>query len=279
MNGKLFFGVLFILFLTGCGSHKKVRSQKQKAIYQGNKRELPLVRQSQHVKKLERLNPSFNKHTLQYIGKYAPLAVAEMFENRIPASITLAQGILESASGRSQLALKSNNHFGIKCHKGWEGEKVFYHDDIKDECFRKYQHVYSSYRDHSEFLTRRKRYADLFKLRQSDYKGWAKGLKKLGYATDRDYSKKLVRIIEEYRLYEFDQLNNKEFKNSEPAPGTSLVKVKTLPDTSTSKYYTVKKGDTLYSIAKKFKISVAFLKEKNKLENNILSIDQELIVK
>ena len=141
-----------------------------------------------------------------------PLAVLEMHEYKIPASITLAQGILESGNGRSQLASKSNNHFGIKCHKGWKGQRVYHDDDAKGECFRKYTYVATSYKDHSKFLSTRRRYADLFKLRKTDYKGWARGLKKAGYATDRKYPKKLIKIIEDYKLYEFDKFSKKDLK-------------------------------------------------------------------
>ena len=130
----------------------------------------------------------------------------------IPASITLAQGILESGSGTSTLAMKANNHFGIKCHVHWEGPSIYHDDDEKNECFRKYQNVSESYRDHSLFLSERSRYAFLFELRKTDYKGWAKGLQKAGYATSKTYAKKLINLINEYDLSRYDQkkLNRKE---------------------------------------------------------------------
>jgi flagellum-specific peptidoglycan hydrolase FlgJ len=129
--------------------------------------------------------------TAVYIATYAEIAKRRNAQiSKIPASITLAQGILESASGKGRLAVKANNHFGIKCH-GWTGAKIYHDDDRSQECFRKYKEAVSSYEDHSRFLTERRRYQDLFKLKPDDYKGWAKGLKKAGYATDRKYPDKL----------------------------------------------------------------------------------------
>lgn len=143
--------------------------------------------------------------TTDYIELYKDLAVKEMKRTRIPASITMAQGILESGSGNSTLARKSNNHFGIKCHSDWNGKKVYHDDDRRNECFRKYKTVYESYIDHSDFLTGKGRYSSLFDLKTTDYKGWAKGLKKAGYATDPKYSHRLIKIIEDYKLYLLDE--------------------------------------------------------------------------
>ena len=278
MKVKLFFAVLCILFLASCSSSRKISTKKNNnvKVVKNPINKLPSVRQQQHVKKLEKGNKSLNKHTLQYIKKYAPLAVLEMHKYNIPASVTLAQGILESGNGRSQLASKSNNHFGIKCHTGWKGAKVYHDDDEKGECFRKYKYVQSSYKDHSEFLSGRRRYASLFKLRKSDYKGWAKGLKKAGYATDKKYPKKLIKIIEEYKLYEFDKFTKKDLKRGKIE---KPKKRNTKPKKSIPEYYQVKKGDTLYSIARKFKTTVALIKEVNGLKNNSLSIGQRLLVK
>lgn len=169
----------------------------------------------------------------EYIERYSVLAVQEMYRSGVPASITLAQGMLESGNGLSELALKGNNHFGIKCHNGWKGDKIFHDDDRKGECFRKYTSPEFSYRDHSDFLRYRDRYKFLFDLDITDYKGWAHGLKKAGYATDPSYPKKLIKLIEEYRLYEYDvkpysygQPSRKEDKPSrkhdgkEPEPQT-----------------------------------------------------------
>lgn len=145
-----------------------------------------------------------NQAYVDYIQKYAHIAVSEQAKFGIPASITLAQGLLESGAGKSELALKSNNHFGIKCHTGWTGERTYHDDDAEQECFRKYKNVSESYDDHSLFLTSRPRYADLFSLKATDYKGWAHGLKKAGYATDPNYANKLIKIIEDYGLHQLD---------------------------------------------------------------------------
>ncbi len=148
----------------------------------------------------------FSQTKRDYIYKFAQIAVKEMEQSKIPASITLAQGILESRYGLSDLSTSSNNHFGIKCHKGWTGQKTYHDDDAKDECFRKYTSPYESFRDHSQFLTTRSRYSDLFKLSIYDYKGWARGLRKAGYATNPKYADHLIKLIEEEQLYVFDQM-------------------------------------------------------------------------
>lgn len=140
----------------------------------------------------------------RYIRKYKGLAIEEMKKFKIPASITMAQGILESGNGNSTLARKAKNHFGIKCHKDWKGKSMKWDDDAPNECFRKYNSVNESFRDHSEFLVERDRYASLFKLKITDYKGWAKGLQKAGYATNKSYSKLLIKIIEENNLQKLD---------------------------------------------------------------------------
>ena len=147
------------------------------------------------------LSFSQNK-TLEYIGKYKSLAIEEMKLYNIPASIKLAQAILESASGTSKLSKNANNHFGIKCHNSWEGEKIFMDDDEKNECFRKYDSDIESYRDHSIFLSSRGRYSELFD--NNDYKKWARGLKKAGYATNKEYDKLLIKLIKKYDLDDFD---------------------------------------------------------------------------
>ncbi len=148
----------------------------------------------------QRKNARYN----EYIKQYAPLAVEQMQQYKIPASITLAQGLLESGAGSSSLARKSNNHFGIKCGSSWKGRTVRHDDDAPKECFRVYKSVSDSYEDHSLFLKRGARYAFLFELKITDYKGWAKGLKKAGYATDPSYANRLITIIEDYELYQYD---------------------------------------------------------------------------
>ncbi len=140
-----------------------------------------------------------------YIKKYAPAATKNMRFFKIPASITLAQGILESGYGEGTLAKKANNHFGIKCHKDWKGKSITHDDDEKGECFRSYKNPLKSYRDHSLFLVDRDRYSNLFTLNRKDYKGWASGLKAAGYATDPKYADKLISLIERFNLIRFDE--------------------------------------------------------------------------
>ena len=146
----------------------------------------------------------------RYVKKYADMAVKEMIRSGVPASITLAQGMLESGNGMSRLATEGNNHFGIKCHKGWEGKTMYHDDDAKGECFRVYKSVADSYKDHSDFLRYRDRYKFLFDLERTDYKGWAYGLKKAGYATDPGYPAKLIKYIEDYGLARYDVLEKAE---------------------------------------------------------------------
>ena len=158
------------------------------------------------------ISVSAQNKTLKYIAKYSDVAVLEMNKYKIPASITLAQGILESGSGESRLAIKGNNHFGIKCHDDWRGKIIIQDDDRARECFRKYSNVADSYRDHSRFLTERGRYSFLFEYNQDDYKKWARGLKKAGYATNPKYASLLINLIEKYNLTRFDNRIEKEQK-------------------------------------------------------------------
>ena len=210
-------------------------------------------------------NITYKETVILYIENYSPIAKEEMLQYGIPASITLAQGILESGAGRGELSAKSNNHFGIKCHKGWTGERVYHDDDKLQECFRKYKDPKYSFRDHSLFLTQRSRYNDLFKHKKDDYKSWAKGLKKAGYATDPKYPDKLIRIIETYELFVYDEevLGKKKSKKKEKK-------------SSNIKSYVVEKGDTLYSISRKFNLTVDTLKTYNDLDSNTIDVGQVL---
>ena len=158
------------------------------------------------------ISVSAQNKTLKYISKYSDVAVLEMNKYKIPASITLAQAILESGSGESRLAVEGNNHFGIKCHDNWSGEIIIQDDDLPGECFRKYSNVADSYRDHSRFLTERGRYSFLFEYNQDDYKKWARGLKKAGYATNPKYASLLINLIEKYNLSRYDNGITKEQK-------------------------------------------------------------------
>jgi LysM repeat protein len=171
-----------------------------------------------------------------YIEKYSSLAVEEMYRSGIPASITLAQGLLESGNGCSELALKSNNHFGIKCHNNWEGKKVYYDDDAKGECFRKYPNPEDSYRDHSDFLRYRARYRFLFDYPVTDYKAWAFGLKKAGYATDPEYPTKLIKLIEDYELHQYDRRKSATSSRLPVSPAV-IEQVKPLSDSQREEFH------------------------------------------
>lgn len=200
---------------------------------------------------------SYKKNsTPDYIDLYKDLAIKEMKRVGIPASITMAQGILESGNGNSTLARKSNNHFGIKCHSDWKGKRVYHDDDAKGECFRKYKTVYESYIDHSEFLTTKQRYASLFELKITDYKGWAKGLKKAGYATDPKYAHHLIDIIEKYKLYLLDE--NKYWKKpSSSSKGNDDFEITpyithVVDYNNRVKYIRVEEGDSFETVSQEF---------------------------
>jgi len=216
----------------------------------------------------------------QYIEKWKDVAIDNMEKYGIPASITLAQGILESGDGNSMLAKEANNHFGIKCH-GWKGKKVYHDDDKKGECFRSYKSAADSYADHSEFL-QKKRYAFLFDLKKTDYKAWAKGLKKAGYATNPRYPQLLIQIIEKNELYKYDDGNQellaakkepkrKKFKLKKPAKeSTDVITVETANrnislHTNRIKYIVAKKGDNIKSISADLDMSPWQIKKYNDL--------------
>lgn len=211
---------------------------------------------------------------LAYIDKYKEVAKDNMIRTGIPASVTLGQAILESGAGTGPLSVQANNHFGIKCHKEWTGPSISYTDDEENECFRKYQEPSESFRDHSFFLTSRPRYEPLFQLAQDDYKEWAKGLKAAGYATDPKYPDKLIGLIEKYQLNKYDA----EVLGKEYVPVASVAKNDIVYADDTQRY-TVVKGDTLYSLSKKFNITIEELKKKNNLTDNSLSLGQRIIVK
>lgn len=206
----------------------------------------------------------------EYIEKYAETAVREMKATGIPASITLAQGCLESGNGNSTLATKANNHFGIKCHKNWKGKTIRHDDDEKNECFRSYRSADESFRDHSDFLRYSDRYAALFNLELTDYKGWAYGLQKAGYATAKTYAESLIRIIEENELYRYDKLDRKareelpptpmeaEFSTAfKPYPGHKLYTAslgREIRTTNGVAWIIARDGDTYAGLAKEFNL-------------------------
>jgi flagellum-specific peptidoglycan hydrolase FlgJ len=218
---------------------------------------------------------------IEYINQYKEVAKENMKKFGVPASIALGQGILESGAGTGDLSLKANNHFGIKCHAEWAGPSVRHDDDAPDECFRKYDKVIESYYDHSLFLSSRPWYKPLFKLPINDYKGWAKGLKNAGYATDPKYPNKLISLIEKYQLQKIDA----EVLEGKSASSDSLLITENSyvnqnsQNESTEDSYLVSPGDTLYSISKKFNITIEDLKKKNNLSDNSLSLGQSLKVK
>ncbi len=205
-----------------------------------------------------------------YVASFHEIAKNSMKTHGIPASIILAQGILESGAGKGKLAQSANNHFGIKCHTGWTGDSVKHDDDAEQECFRKYTQPSESYKDHSLFLTSRSRYATLFKLDKGDYQSWARGLKAAGYATDVKYPDKLIGLIERFELYKYDnEVLNRNY-----------IPVKKDPELEISEgYYTIQQGDTLYSLSKKFNQTVEDLKKMNNLVDNTISIGQKIKIK
>ena len=218
------------------------------------------------------IHPSFvfKKQTpKEYILKYKEEAIKEMNRTGVPASITLAQGMLESGYGNSRLARKANNHFGIKCHSDWKGATFKMDDDAKNECFRTYNSVLESYNDHSEFLTKNKRYSDLFLLNMNDYKAWAKGLSKAGYATNPNYASRIISIIEDLKLYTFDEEINTPKPIREYISSQSRI-VQTVNDLNIVK---VKEGDTYYKLAKRFGLT---LRQIHKY-NNTKQYNQEIL--
>lgn len=226
-----------------------------------------------------------------YILQFKDIAMGNMQKYGIPASIILAQGILESGAGKGDLAMTANNHFGIKCHKDWLGESVRHDDDSEQECFRKYTEASDSYRDHALFLVGKNRYASLFTYEKDDYKAWAKGLRACGYATDPNYPDKLISYIERYNLHQYDcQITGRNYKPFEKSTATKSTSTSNRNTSTPSRsvansnsndpnLYEVQKGDTLYSISKKFNVLVDDLKQKNNLSDNAISIGQRLKVK
>jgi LysM repeat protein len=221
--------------------------------------------------------------SLQYIDRYKDIAIQQMNLYGVPASITLAQGLFESGSGNGELARAANNHFGIKVTPGWNGKVYYKDDDHKNDAFRVYDTPEDSYRDHSLFLKRRN-YTPLFSLDITDYKGWARGLKKAGYATNPDYASRLINIIEKYNLEQYDSpapddRQKQDTVAAAPPPQSAPAIKDTAVKTYTgNKTYTVKQGDTLYNISKRFGLSVDSLKMLNSLDNNSIKIGQVLVV-
>lgn len=255
--------LLTIGFLSSCNSKKQVVHSKHK-VKPTERTVLKSPVQTKTSEKTIEVKQSIATSTIEYINTFKDVAMKEMREFKIPASITLAQGIIESTSGNSDLTKRSNNHFGIKCHKGWEGDHTLHDDDEKGECFRVYKDPLNSYRDHSLFLTTRSRYANLFTLKDGDYVGWAQGLSEAGYATDRRYPAKLIGLIEKFELHKYDA----------EVLGIPFVKVENMSMVQ----HIVTKGDTLYNISKRYGLTVEELKKINELGSSDISIGQALSI-
>ena len=323
MNKSLLVIVFAGLFFTSCKTHKNIKAPKPKDTPKVvSVKTNPVKTVSNNTK-----SKTVFEYQTDYIERYKYIAMREMREYGIPASITLAQGILESGSGKSSLSRQSNNHFGIKCHKDWQGKSVNYDDDKPQECFRKYKNPEESFVDHSKFLVGKKRYAFLFDYPKDNYIKWAFGLKKAGYATDPKYPHKLIKYIERYNLDQYDELvlgkkkkHHKKEKNNiivnEAPVKTAVVKPKkttvitprkedpkvsetvssaienlTKDDetettienepkvTKNESIHTVQAGETLYSISRKYAVTVADLKAYNNLETNDLAVGQTINLK
>lgn len=270
-------GVLFvaIVLFCSCAAGKKTISNHQARI------------NNQNIKEENRASiAAYTPLTsLQYIDRFKAIAIQEMNLYGIPASITLAQGLFESGSGNGELARVANNHFGIKCTSDWKGKSYYKDDDNVNDCFRVYDNPEDSFRDHSMFL-KRKNYTKLFELDKNDYKGWAYGLKKAGYATNPNYPALLIGVIEKYRLDQYDspegeiqkikRIDRVFTEIDKNADGAQKDSVK--QDSAVSKIYIVKQGDTLYNISKRFGLTVDDLKALNSLADNNIKIGQKLFV-
>lgn len=249
--------ICLVAIFSSCSSRRHIRKNNQKI-----------------ERKAERKNDgSFKNYSAEgYIREYSGIAVREMKKYGIPASITLAQGMLESGNGNSSLARYANNHFGIKCTPDWDGRKYYKDDDRRNDCFRVYKDAEESFEDHSQFL-RRKRYAQLFELKSTDYKRWAKGLKKAGYATNPKYPRLLIDLIERYELDRFDEKRARNRRERETDNDNDRERTP-----SAGRTYIVRKGDTLYRIATAHNISVEELMRLNRLDSTAIAVGQELAV-
>jgi flagellum-specific peptidoglycan hydrolase FlgJ len=275
---NLFLAILVVaITAVSCGSGKSVVTRKKKSATttkSAQPKPKPVARTmpKEKDKVTEAIKTRSGDKAALYVANFASVAMAEMKLYKIPASIKLAQGILESGSGEGRLAVEANNHFGIKCHKGWTGGEIYHDDDELQECFRTYNDASYSYRDHSLFLMDRSRYAGLFKLPADDYVAWANGLRRAGYATDPRYPEKLISLIERYELYKYD--------------ATVLGKEPQLRQQTTTalayeqgKTHAVIKGDTLYNISKRYGLTVDDLKQYNNMSSNDISLGQMLFIK
>lgn len=220
----------------------------------------------------------WNQRYQQYIDQYKDIAIEQMQRWKIPASITLAQGIFESGAGQSELATKGNNHFGIKCH-GWAGRTVYHDDDLKGECFRAYPSAFDSFEDHSRFLANGQRYRLLFSLKQTDYKGWARGLKAAGYATNPQYADRLIELIQLYRLYQYDTATTfdkfmTEHTKDQPVNGQPLHPIKIY---NKNYYMYARRGDTFRLIGEEIGISYRKIAKYNERDKHDKLTEGEIV--
>lgn len=297
---KKLLALALITMLASCGGSSKIYSSKNKSSGSSRKTVATRTRKtpspsgsrtaSSGGRKAEVLESTsrtvvYAELVKQYVLDFKDIAKDNMRRHGIPASITLAQGILESGAGRGTLCISANNHFGIKCHNDWSGDKIYHDDDSEQECFRKYERAAESYNDHSLFLTTRGRYASLFKLDKDDYAAWARGLKAAGYATDPKYPEKLIGLIERYELARYDaevlgQPYSPAVKTPTPATkAPDILQPVQEPVTLAAGSHMVQQGDTLYSISKKYNTTVDELMRINGLSGNAISIGQVLKVK
>ncbi len=277
------------VFLISCGGSKKAVISRTETTLPQRAKTTTIERTTQPIisEKLPRVAPRkkapatipYKERVQHYIYEFSDIAMSEMKTYGIPASITLAQGILESGAGYGELTQKAKNHFGIKCHD-WKGDRVYHDDDLSQECFRKYNEASESFRDHSLFLKNRKRYSRLFTFNKKDYKSWARGLREAGYATDRKYPEKLIGIIERYQLYTFDDqvLGGRNKNKTRKEVKKDIATVIVSPIRTQKGEHVVQKGDTLYSISRMYKISVHELRTYNNLADNTINIGQVLRV-
>ncbi len=276
MNNRILLLLLVLsIFFTGCKSKKAYSdAMRTKNVLTERQKAKPSSKATKAERKGDLLPDTGRFVNFEiddipdYIATFSEIAQLEMKAYGIPASITLAQGLLESGYGKGELARKTNNHFGIKCHTGWQGDYDFHDDDAKGECFRKYNHPMYSYRDHSIFLSTRSRYAFLFDYDTTDYKNWAKGLRKAGYATDKKYPQKLIYLIEKHQLDQYDtRVSKSVYENNKPVIAEKNA------------VHIVRKGDTLYSLSKRYYVSIDALMKLNQLRDANLSVGQKLMVK
>lgn len=214
----------------------------------------------------------WNSAYQQYFDQYRGLAMEQMRRYHIPASITLAQGVFESGAGKSRLAQKSNNHFGIKCHNSWTGRRVYAADDTPNDCFRQYGSVRESYEDHSLFLVKGQRYQSLFRLKPTDYKGWAHGLKKAGYATNPKYASQLIEIIQLYKLYQYD--TTKGYDRFMADHATANYTIHAFND---NYYVNARQGDTFESVAREVGVSARKLARYNERDRRDVLSEGDIV--